>query len=819
MKKLLLIDANSLIHRAFHALPPLTYNGKPSGALFGLSSILIKVIKEQKPDFLAAAFDRPEKTFRAEIFKDYKATRPKAPQELIDQIIEAHHLFQAFNIPCFELAGFEADDILGSLSTKFKTKDDLKIVILTGDLDALQLVEDEKIVVEILKKGVSETLVYNEEAVIQRFGLKPKQLPDFKSLVGDKSDNIPGVKGIGPKTASQLIQKYQSLENLLNSSELSDKTINKIKSFSKIALLSKKLATIQINLPLKINLSDLQIKIETKKIKDYFYGWGFFKLIERLENNDVVVDTPNLFTHSNQTLENKEDIKTLNAFFIEQAQDIDAYKTLSKNIKVAWDWKPIIKQLLLNQRQIPQNIFDLQVAFWLLYPSETINQEIVAKKILNKNSLILKEDWKNVFLILKNKLEKNNLHNIFWEIEMPLVEVLAFMENQGIKINLSLAHELKTKIQNQLNQIEKEVYSLTKEKFNLNSPKQVSQILFEKLKIKAIKKTTKSGIISTAFETLSQIQNEPLVNLILEYRELFKISSTYLDAILQTTDQRGRLHTTYLQTGTSTGRIASKEPNLQNIPQESTLAKDVRSIFEAEKNFTLVSFDYSQLELRLLAHLAQEHNLLEAFQNNVDIHQLTASKILKIPLQKVSPKERRLGKTLNFGMIYGMGAKSLALTAGIPLGEAKKFIQEYFETFPQIKAWQENIKKTIYEKGVIENIFGRKRWFFDFYHPKIKAENERAAINMPVQSLGADILKKCMIKIYQKYQSLKKLDRARMILTIHDELIFEIQNDILKNTILEIKEIMENTEKLSVPLKVDIKTGPNWGNLNQYELN
>jgi len=805
MKKIILIDANSLIHRAFHALPPLSYKGEPSGALFGFASILLKTIKEQKPDFLVAAFDRPEKTFRKEIFEDYKATRPKAPQELVKQIIEAHNLLKAFNIQLIEVAGFEADDILGTLATKFKTENDLKIIILSGDLDTLQLVEDEKVVVEILKKGVSETVIYDEEAVKKRFGLEPNQLPDFKALVGDKSDNIPGVKGIGPKTATELIKKYQSLENILKLLSSNENTIKKIIASSEAALLSKQLSIIKKDVPLEAHLEDFKLNIETKKIKDYFFQWGFFKLIERLENNDTNIS----YHHTNQGLFQGEDPRILNAFFIENSQDLNINRILSKNIKVSWDWKPIIKQLLKNQQKIPENIFDIKVAFWLLNPASKVS----------KNDFLPKEDWKNIFLILKNKLEKNHLAKIFWEIEMPLVEVLAFMENQGVKINLDLAEKLKIKIKNELKQIKKEIYLITQKKFNLNSPKQISQILFEKLKIKAAKKITKSGMISTAFETLSKIKNIPLINLILKYRELFKILSTYLDPIVKATNKNGRLYTTYLQTGTATGRIVSKNPNLQNIPQESTLAKDIRSIFEANEGFSLVSFDYSQLELRLLAHLTQEKNLIEAFKNNLDIHCLTASKILQIPLEKVSPQQRRLGKTLNFGMIYGMGAKSFSLTAEIPIGEAKKFIQEYFEIFPKIKEWQENIKKTIQEKGFIENIFGRKRWFSDFYHPKIKAENERAAINMPVQSLGADILKKCMIEIYRKYKSQKKLEKIKMLLTIHDELIFEIQNDILKSEILEIKEIMEKIEKLSVPLVVDVKVGPDWGNLKSYEFN
>jgi len=817
MKKLILVDANSLIHRAFHALPNLSYEGKPSGALFGLANILIKSIKERSPDFIAAAFDRPEKTFRKEIFEKYKSQRPPTPEELVFQIKEAHSFFDAFNIKTFEIPGFEADDVLGSLAEKFKNEKDLKIIILTGDLDMLQLVEDEKVLVEILKKGVSETALYNENEVFKRFGVNPSQLPDLKALTGDKSDNIPGIKGIGPKKAEEIIKKFIKLENIFKLPEKAlDKDLQKILNSSQDVILYKKLATIKKDLELpSIKLEELKINLDFKKIKDYFYLWGFFRLLERLEKEFLKNFHEEKIENEQIEQKNKH---LLNAFYVEKIEDFDNNKILSKNIKVSWDWKKIAKDFLKRGLGLPENIFDLKIALWLLNPDQK-KQEKLAQKILNKENFLPKEDWKNLFLITKKRLEENKLEKVFLEIETPLIEVLAAMENEGIKINLSLAEKLKKEIENELRDLKNKIYTLSGEKFNLNSPKQLSKILFEKLKIKNNKrKITKTGLKSTAFDVLSKIKDNELIGLILKYRENFKLLSTYINAVILN-HQNQKIHTNYIQTGTSTGRLASSNPNMQNLPKEGDLAKKIRMLFEAENGFTLVAFDYSQLELRLLAHLAEEENLIKAFEKGLDIHALTASKIIQKPIEKIEVKERRLGKTLNFGIIYGMGPRSFAEEAEIPLPEAKKFIEDYFQTFPKVKMWQESIKGKMIKNGFVENIYGRKRWFnTKTTNAKEIAENERAAINMPVQSLGADLLKKSMIKIYNQIKSQKELNKVKMLLTIHDELIFEIQNDILKEKIIEIKNIMENIEKLNVSLKVDVKIGPNLGNLENYVI-
>ncbi len=811
MKELLLIDANSLIHRAFHALPPLTSKkGEPSGALYGLSSILLKTLKERKPDFVAAAFDRPETTFRKEMFEDYKATRPKAPDELISQIVEARETFKAFGIKTFERAGFEADDIIGTFAEKFGEHDGINVIILTGDLDTLQLVNGDKIAVEILKKGVSETAYYNEAAVIERYGLPPRLLADYKGLVGDKSDNIPGVRSVGPKTAEKLIKDYGGLEAIFNGPRPDDRVAEKILPERDTALLSKRLATIDRSVPINAELDDLAFKADYKTtIKKYFERWDFDTLSRRLAPETVSIAKP----------APENDTASLNAFFVPPNGELNQTGHLSKNYKVAWEWKPIIKTFIKENKEVPKNIFDISVAYWLTHPdSFRFSKEEVVKKTMGREAASDDSDWKNLFLILKNKIDKNGLGKIFHELEMPLVEILAQMELTGIKIDKEAAETVSRELGDKLDDVSKEIFEEAGFSFNLNSPKQVSSAIFDNLKIKPTKnKKTKSGQLSTSFGNLSSMKGMKIVDLLMEYRETFKMKSTYLEPILSLTAGDGRLRTTFVQTGTATGRLSSEKPNLQNIPQESSWSKKIRDVFVAEEGWSLVSFDYSQLELRLLADASQDQKLKEAFLKDEDIHRATASEIFGVPESKVTKEERRIGKTLNFGMVYGMGARAFSETAGIKLKEAENFIKKYFEMFPGIKKWQEETKLAAENSGFAEDKNGRKRWFGEPFSQKIRSENERAAVNMPIQGLGADILKRAMINSINLLRKNAMENKAKAILTIHDELLFEIRDDILMETIPQIKESMESAQKLSVPLKIGVKRGKKWGSMENYE--
>lgn len=804
MEKLLLIDANALIHRSFHALPPLTTKkGEPAGALYGLSNTLLKILRDERPDYVMAAFDTPHETFRKKEYKEYKAHRPKAPDELTFQIIKAHELFEKFGIPTLEKPGFEADDILGTFAEKFGGRKNLNVVILTGDLDTLQLVKENKVVVLTPKKGVSEMIRYNEERVKERFGILPKQLPDYKGLVGDPSDNIPGVPGVGPKTASAVLNKHQTLEKVYKNLKVKDASTKKIFENKKQAFLSKKLAIIDKNVPLKISLGELKYKSGTsKELISFFRELNFDRLLKRLGGDDAV-----------ETPREKDAGEAPSAVFVER---IDSYlkkppKFLkSDQLKVARDWKPFIKELGRNGVDVKEPFFDLKIAAWLLNP-ERENKEL--------DKIIREKPAQELFVYLYKKLKEHGLENVFYNIEMPLIKVLSEMEERGIGIDEKALGNLKNEINRELDDLTQKIHKKAGMNFNINSPRQVGQVLFETLKIKGKRAKTATGQYKTSEKALKDLKSEhPIIGLILKYRELFKVKSTYVEPLLEVGQKtRGlfdsagkkRVHTTFLQTATATGRLASENPNLQNVPKGTKWATLLRNAFRAEEGWSFLSFDYSQLELRLLAHVSGDPKLTKAFKEGKDVHRLTASNVFNVPLEKVGAKERGFAKTLNFGVIYGMGARAFSETSGLSLQESKKFIEEYFKDFPKVKKWQEETINEARARGYVSNLNGRRRLFFG------EPQMERAVINMPLQSLGADIIKLAMIKTFNALKKEGGLrGGARMILSIHDELLLEVSNDILKEIVLLVREILENkTYKLSVPLTVEVSKGTKWGEM------
>ncbi len=728
MKKILLIDANALIHRSFHALPSFASStGQATGALYGLSNILLKILKKDPPDYLAAFFDRPEPTFRKELYSEYKAHRPKAPDELISQIKEARRLFEQFGVKVFEIPGFEADDLIGAAVKKFKDANQSQIVILTGDLDTLQLVEGNKIVVEALKKGISETIIYNETAVKEKYGISPEQIPDYKGLVGDQSDNIPGVKGVGPKTAAAFIQKYKTLENFFQKHQgagreqektaeeklgkKSESAIQKIISEKEIALLSKRLAVINQEASLAIdNLEEIKYgKLPLEHIIKYFESLGFQSLIKRLREFQEI-SQKNLLAHDHLP-----------------AKEIEFLK----------------------------------------------HQPTLSLKIAE-------------------------------EVEAPLTAILKEMENIGIKVDIAKLKEKRSAVEKGLDKLTKEIYQEAGEVFNINSPKQTLDILNKKFKL---------SLRSTAYEKLIKLKNVSLAKLILEYRELFKLNSTYFIPLIEraSQDAKSRIHPTFVQLKAATGRITCENPNLQNIP------KSARDVFVPEKGYKLAAFDYSQIELRIIASLCEDAEMINVFLSGKDIHQMTASKIFRVKSEDVNSSMRQIAKTLNFGIIYGMGSRSFSEGSGLSLAEAKKFIAEYFAGFPAIKIWQENVLKDARQNGYVENLNGRRRYLPEIisFNPRIQAEAERMAVNFPVQSLAADIIKMAMIGTKEKlteknYWSVK----AHMLLTIHDELVFEIKDDeSLPGIAALIKETMENVYVLKAPLSVKSAAGDSWKDL------
>lgn len=820
MKTLLLIDAHALIHRAFHALPPLTSPaGEPVGALYGLARTLNKVLEERKPDYVAAAFDRPEPTFRKEEFKEYKAHRPKAPDELVSQLIKARELFKAFQIPTFERPGAEADDIIGTLVERFKDDRSLRIVILTGDLDALQLVSGDRVVVETMKKGVTEMVTYDKKAVEARYGLPVAALPDYKGLVGDPSDNIKGVKGVGPKTAEKLLTEFGTLEGIFERMPPTHPLAKKILPGKEQAFFARKLATIDRHLPIEVREEDLRYPGTRSEALASLYGeLGFQSLLKgggKMEKGGGKEKKP----------APRGSLKSTAVADAAAALALSPAERGGATPKAAFDWKPILKELLARGAPLPTPLFDVKVAAWLLNPDEedlafeSLERRFLAPSditfgdVHGRNASLLprepREALRALAGVLAYKLEEYELQKVFNEIEMPLIPVLARMELRGVGVHAPALRELKAQLEKELNDLAGNIYREAGASFNINSPRQVSEVLFGTLKLgEGRVRRTATGQRRTGHDVLLELEHaHPVVSLLLRYRENAKILSGFIDPLLSAIQEDGRVRTTFLQTGTGTGRLSSEQPNLQNIPQESEWAKPLREAFRAAAGKRFLSFDYSQLELRLLAHLTQNLQLLEAFHDGEDIHALTASHIFQVPRDRVSPPMRRVAKTLNFGIIYGMGARAFSRASGLRLEEAKRFIETYFHNFPEVQAWQEQVKAEARTYGFVKNVNGRRRWFVKNHGvAPAPGEFERAAVNMPLQSLAADILKLAMIRV-------GGTAGAELVLSIHDELLFEVPDDTMRKIAPAIRDTMEHAFPLSVPLTVQVKHGERWGDM------
>ncbi len=855
MKKFILIDALALIHRSFHALPPLSdKEGRPTNALYGFSSVLLKMLKDVKPDYIAAAFDLAKPTFRDKMFKDYKAHREKTPEALIRQIPMVKEILNVLNIKILEKEGFEADDIIGSVCQWLvKNFNDIECIIVTGDLDTLQLVSD-KVKVYSLKKGISDTVIYGLKEVKERYNLEPKQLPDYKGLVGDPSDNIPGVKGIGQKTASKLIQEFSNLEGIyqnLNSSKINDKIRKILKDQKEEAFFSRELSTIYKDIPIEYKISDFTFGgYDENKVANTLLKFGFKSLIPRLPfavllNFKPKEMTSKTFSIPSKVLKNYKEIEKTIEFFIDDFVDknslvlatlrqayiltVDKFVDNCKDkLLIGYNLKEIFKkEKLFSKLSCP--LFDLKISAWLLNPdSKNLSFEKICQFYqifpLIKEKLTLSEKIYAAFRlkeILKNELQKNNLYKIFNNIEMPIVLVLSSMERQGIKINKEKLIQLSNELQEELARLEEEIYEIAQVKFNINSPKQLVPILFEKLKLPTenIMKTPK-GAISTDETELKKLLNvHPIIEKILNYRELSKLKNTYTDVLPNYIAADGRIHTNFDQAGTATGRFSSLEPNLQNIPIRTQWGMKIRGAFEAERGYQFLSFDFSQIELRIMAHFSKDEHLIKAFRQNKDIHTITAAKLHYIKEEEVSPAERRLAKILNFGILYGLSAFGLSQATQMTREQAKAFIKNYFAQFPKVKDYIDKAKKEALKKGYVETLFGRKRFLPALKSGGFRArlQAEREAINAPLQGTVADLMKLAMIKLNALLKDYPE-GTGYLILQIHDELLFEIKEEYLKEIAPKIKNIMENIFPLDVPLKVDVKMGISWGQMEEIKI-
>lgn len=886
-ERIVLLDGNAIIHRSFHALPPFTTEkGELVNAVYGFSSTLLAVIDKFKPKYIVATFDLKGPTFRHKQFKDYKATRVKAPDELYSQIERVKEVVKTFNIPIYEKDGFEADDMIGTITNKIGQKEhNLETIIVTGDLDALQLVND-KTKVYTMSRGLSKAVLYDEAAVSGRYGgLLPLQLRDFKGLRGDTSDNIPGVKGIGEKGAINLLNEYETLDGVYkNIVNIKGAVKEKLIKDKMQAFISKELGTIKIDVPFDFNLEECRTTdFDRQKLVNLFSELGFYSLIKRLDvsnkgleiKKDKNSSKNNLDNFQYKILKNNEidnfilelSRKTEFAFDIKNSKITFSWKNSqsylldldNKNLnklkdvlendslkKIGWNIKDSYK-LLKDKGVILRGIyFDLMLANYLLKSGEKIELEKLILSELGEEfneqsigqislmgpsgeqedrKLCQKVDyiWK-LKGILENKIkvvsgeqreysQLKNLESVFEKIEMPVVEILAEMEIAGIKINEIIFKGISEKISIQIDNLDKKIQELAKKSFNVNSTQQLSVILFEDLKLPTagIKKN-KSGF-STAAPELEKLKgSHPIIEKIEIYRELFKLKTTYLDNIPRLIGKDGRIHTTFKQEVAATGRLSSENPNLQNIPIKSDIGKIIRTAFEAEDGKVFISADYSQIDLRVMAHMSEDKKMIEAFWAKEDIHLKTAAEVNKLTISQVTQKMRREAKALNFGIIYGMGSFGFSQSADIPRADAKKFIDKYMENFSSVALFIKKTKEAVLKNGFVETETGRRRYLEEINSPNfmVKAQAERMAINMPIQGLTADIMKLAMIAVYENY---KNNPEIKMILQIHDEIILEVDEDDAPKMAQEIKTIMEKVYSLRVPLTTDVKIGRNWGEL------
>jgi len=896
---LLLFDGNALIHRAFHAIPPLTLakTGEMVNAVQGFASTLLKVLNDIRPAYWAIAFDRPGPTFRHEKFEDYKAQRPKAPDELITQIHRVHQLVDAFHIPVFEIEGFEADDVLGTLSRQAEQQN-METLVVTGDNDMLQIVSP-KTKVMSPRRGFSDTVIYDEAGVEEKYGIPADKLADLKALTGDPSDNIPGVPGIGDKTAAKLLRQFGNLEGIYEHLDevTPERLQNLLRDHKDLVFRNKELASIITNVPITLDLDACHVKAyDRNQVVELFRELGFVQLLSRLpediEKQLPLVEAKPVVSQDYHTITTEEELDDL-ARRLQSAVELTVdTETSSKEVmlcelvgislssnpgeayyipvghrglsqiiqlpiaKVTDKLKPILEDSKIPK--IAQNgkfdmtvlaeyginlknlAFDTMLAAYLL-GERSLNLKALAfnklgvemtpitdligkgPKQISMNMLPIEQvaDYAcadaDITLRLKNVLDKElreeGLWQLFSEVEIPLVPVLVAMERSGVALDVQLLSDMSNSLGKDMLRLEAEVYNCLGRRFNINSSQQLSGVLYEELKLPKPRKT-KSGYTTEASSLEELKGTHPIVELILQYRQLAKLKSTYTDAFCALVNPKtGRLHTSFNQTGTTTGRLSSSEPNMQNLPVRTELGGKIRQAIIAKPGWQLLSADYSQIDLRVLAHISQDPELIATFMRDEDVHTATASRIFNVPEDKVTSEMRRVAKTVNFGVIYGMSGYGLEQATSFSREEAGEFISAYFEKYPGVRQHIEDTKKQAYECGYVQTVMGRRR-----YIPEIKSPNrqvreaaERMAINMPVQGTSADIIKIAMVNLHREME--KQGLRTRMTLQVHDELLFELPPEEMDRMKELVTEIMPQALELRVPLKIDIKTGKNWAEM------
>ena len=880
-EKILLIDGHSILNRAFYGLPELTNaEGLHTNAIYGFLNILFRIVEEEKPDYLTVAFDLHAPTFRHEMYADYKGTRKGMPQELREQVPVMKDVLTAMGITIVSKEGYEADDLLGTLAKKSEAKG-MDVTVLSGDRDLLQLAS-EHICIRIPKTRFGKTTIedYFEKDVKEKYQLTPAQIIELKALMGDSSDNIPGLPGVGEKTATKILLEYGTVENAWEHVEelKPNKAKNAFLEHYDMAILSKKLATINIDSPIEYDWESARVgEFYTKEAYEYFKELEFKNFLSRFEEGaepakiavsfqnvtdfaeadalfEKLVKEPELgievLREAHQFLglglawnkKEKEEVETVCIFpqgFLTESYLMDQVQKLCEKVEMidALDVKETISEI---SRVSHKKVFDAGIAAYLLNPLKSsytyddIAKEYLGEMLPAKEDLIGKLSYTKAmsekeakeeevaksicymaYTALRSRkalmeaLEKNNMKALFENIELPLLFTLSNMEKEGIRVNAEALKEYGSQLEVRIKELESQIYEEAGEEFNINSPKQLGVILFEKLQLPGGKKT-KTGY-STAADVLEKLAPEhKLVADILEYRQLAKLKSTYADGLAGFIGEDGRIHSTFNQTITATGRISSTEPNLQNIPIRMELGRLIRKVFIPKDGFVFVDADYSQIELRVLAHLSGDENLIEAYKEAQDIHRMTASQVFHVPFEEVTDLQRRNAKAVNFGIVYGISSFGLSQDLSITRKEAAEYIENYFATYPKIKGFLDGLVTEAKEQGYVETMFQRRRPM-----PEIRSGNfmqrsfgERVAMNSPIQGTAADIIKIAMIRVEQalKEQNLE----SRLILQVHDELLIEAKEDEVEAVKAILEREMKGAANLAVPLEIDMHTGTNW---------
>lgn len=790
--RLVLLDTHAIIHRAYHALPPdfATSKGMPTGALYGLTSMLLRIIEDLKPDYLVATRDLPGKTHRHDVFEHYKATRVQIEPDLISQLEYAPKVFEAFGIPMYSLAGYEADDMLGTIVKQISPRSDIDIVIASGDMDTLQLVQDEHVRVYTLRKGINDTVMYDDERVRERYGFGPEHVTDYKALRGDPSDNIPGIKGIGEKTATELIELFGGLDDIYEALEKHPATFAKkvkprvvelLKTGKADAHFSKELATIHTTAPITFTLP-----------KSHWH------LVDHAATVAAMCDE----------LEFKSLKQRVNSY-IRDKEDFPA------------DGASVTRPLEFEMPPPDAGALEeTAIALWLLrsdYTNPSL-EDILAYADTHDFGLAREK----IFADLRST---GHLNDVYEKIERPLIPIIHRMNETGIALDVPYLTDLAKEYSTELSAIANRIYKHAGHEFNINSPKQLGTVIYDELKIIPDRqKKTATGARTTREEELLKLSEEhPIIGDILAYRELNKLLGTYVEKMPALVQADGRLHATFLQAGSATGRMASENPGVQNIPIKSEYGRRIRDGFIAEKGSMLASIDYSQIELRVAAGLSGDKRLIEVFKSGGDVHAAVAAQVFNVPPELVDKEMRRRAKVINFGILYGMGVNALRqnLGAGVTREEAAKFLSDYFDNFSDLHAWIERVKQNAAKNGFTETLFGRRRYFpgFKSQMPQMRAQAERMAMNAPIQGTQADIIKLAMVQADHLIEEKKWRDKVKLVMQVHDELVYEVPTDMAEEAARTIREVMESavdTGRLSgVPIKAEASIGKHWGEMRR----